>query len=317
MFDRDHSFTFYDTDIEEGDCENGTATGCAECGDTVAFIDDCTYTVSRDTPVQLSEKLSAQYKLISSYMSSNRLVINDEKTHVLVFSKKSRISEREEVKLKAGLHEITPLKTEKLLGGHISQELKWNEHILDNEHSLIRQLNSRINGLIKVCKSAPFKQRLMIANGIFISRCIYLIQVWGGASKYLIKSIQILMNKAARAVTRLSWYTPTRILMKQCNWLSVSQLIHYHTVLLTHKVVMTQRPKYLHDKMCTSNTYNTRAKIKFGENFTGRTALASGSFCYRSATTYNLLPQSLREIQSIPTFKRRPREWTMRSIGIE
>ena len=85
---------------------------------------------------------------------------------------------------------------------------------------------------------------------------------------------------AARAVTKLSWYTPTRMLLKQCNWLSVRQLAHYHTVLTTHKLVLTETPKYLHEKVCTTNSYNTRTKVKFGDNFTGISAIASHFLTY-------------------------------------
>ena len=31
-------------------------------------------------------------------------------------------------------------KTEKLLGAHICEDLKWKEHLLNNEQSVVRQL---------------------------------------------------------------------------------------------------------------------------------------------------------------------------------
>ena len=56
-------------------------------------------------------------------MASNKLVINSLKTHVMVFCKKKMDQEREEVKVKAGLHEVTPSKTETLLGAKLCQDL--------------------------------------------------------------------------------------------------------------------------------------------------------------------------------------------------
>jgi hypothetical protein len=75
--------------------------------------------------------------------------------------------------------------------------MKWKEHLIGNEQSLARQLTSRINGLLKVCARAPLPTRLMVANGIFMSKLCYLIQLWGSADKYLIKALQVLQNKAA------------------------------------------------------------------------------------------------------------------------
>ena len=40
----------------------------------------------------------------------------------------------------------------------------------------------------------------------------------------MIKSIQTLQSKAARAVTKLDWNTPTKEVLRQCGWLSVNQL---------------------------------------------------------------------------------------------
>ena len=62
----------------------------------------------------------------------------------------------------------------------------------------------------------------------------YLIQLWGGAEKYLFKALQVLQNRFGRDVTRKSWFTSTRFLLRECNWLSVNQLVFYQTVLTDH-----------------------------------------------------------------------------------
>ena len=72
----------------------------------------------------------------------------------------------------------------------------------------------------------------MVANGIFLSKLCYLIQLWGGADGYLLGRLQVLQNKAARAVTGKSWFTPTRRLLEECKWLSVRQLVFYQTVMI-------------------------------------------------------------------------------------
>ena len=101
----------------------------------------------------------------------------------------------------------------KLLGGIIPEEMKWKEHLLGSDQSLVRQLTSRINGLLKVSSRAPFHTRLMVANGDFMSKLCYLIQLWGGCEKYLFRALQIIQNRAARAVTGKSWFTPVRRLL--------------------------------------------------------------------------------------------------------
>ena len=128
--------------------------------------------------------------------------------------------------LVSGDHIIQHSRTEKLLGANICEDLKWKEQLLNNEQSVVRQLTSRINGLVKVCG---------------------LGWLWG----YLLNSLQILQNRAARAVTRKFWFTPTRVLLADCGWLSVRQLVSYLSILSAHKMVTSGKPHYMHIALST------------------------------------------------------------------
>ena len=96
-------------------------------------------------------------------MAANKLVINADKEHLVVMGTKATAARRAEVVLQAGEHAISPTRTDNLLGGNISEDLKWREHLLDNEQSLVRQLTSRINGLVMVSQCASFSIRLMVS----------------------------------------------------------------------------------------------------------------------------------------------------------
>ena len=82
----------------------------------------------------------------------------------------------------------------------------------------------------------------MLANGIFLSKLSYLIALWGGCGIVLRKSLQMIQNKVARVVTKLDWSTSPQVLLHQVGWLSVNQLIFYHSVLLIYKVKQSQAP---------------------------------------------------------------------------
>ena len=133
-------------------------------------------------------------------MINNRLVINPDKTSLIVLATKKTAKLRQEVNITAGIHCIRPSETAKLLGGYVHQSLKWNEHIAEGKASLMHQLVSRNNALKRICACAPFKTRLMLANGAFHSKLVYLITLWGGAQGYLINALQIQQLRAARTV---------------------------------------------------------------------------------------------------------------------
>ena len=63
-------------------------------------------------------------------MGDNRLVINNEKTHLLVMGTKRQAEARKLVRIDTGTVVISPVETEKLLGINIHQSLKWHEHVM-------------------------------------------------------------------------------------------------------------------------------------------------------------------------------------------
>ena len=97
-------------------------------------------------------------------MNSNKLVVNPDKTHLMVRGTKRISAGRRDVSMQAGDFTIKPTVTEKLLGGHIPQSLEWNTHLSDHESSMIKQFTSRINGLKKISSNAAFNTRLMVDN---------------------------------------------------------------------------------------------------------------------------------------------------------
>ena len=208
----------------------------------------------------------------------------------------------------------------KLLGGHISEDLKWKEHILTNESSVIKQLTSRVNGLCLISTRATFNTRLMVANGIVISRLCYLIQLWGGCEGYLLNSLQIIMNRAARSVTGYNCFTSTRRLLSTCNWLSVRQLVFYQTVIMTHKTMLTGTPKFMKQKFSTNYPYRTRqattGSIRYGETFNTKSSLIQKSFAHRGLKDYNMIPSSIRASPTVSTFKTKLKKWVIANVNI-
>ena len=151
----------------------------------------------------------------------------------------------------------------------------------------------------------------MIANGIIMSHIVYLIQLWGGCSNYLIDAIQILQNQAARHVTKLSWSTPISELLKQCNWLSIRQMIMFHDLILVFKIRKERRPVYLFNKLSNQFNRNTRnaKNNKIKQNQNPKSEIAESSFVNRSIVNWNKLPNELTNLTDINKYKKQLKEW--------
>ena len=203
-----------------------------------------------------------------------------------------------------------------MLGCEISSDFTWNNHIRDNEFSMQRLLISRINALKKVSFGMSFKMRKMVANSILMSRMIYIIQLWGGTSNYLLKSLQVLQNQAARTVTGLGWFTPQSVLLLQCGWFSINQLVEYHNLLLVFKVKNVKKPVYLYKIASKSFPYETRAARanNIVENQQTSRDTTKQGFVFKSSKSWNSLPSHIKLETKLLKFKILLKNWITENV---
>jgi hypothetical protein len=302
---------------------------CQECGGVCCYADDSTYTAAGSDPVELSEKLSHKYTVMADFLTLNKLKVNDDKTHLLVMSTRQKRAHRDTstLTINTPTATINPSEVERLLGAQVHQDMRWKEHLVDNEHALVKSLNQRIGAMKKVSKVASFKTRKMLANGIFISKLIYLMPVWMGCEDYLVNALQVCQNKAARLVTKLDRFTSTKVLMQQCGWLSVKQLMIYHSLVLLHKVFRNQKPVYLYQKITAGPPLpNTRQAAATTVALTALDvhsqplvpgsdlSLARKSWCWSSVSWYSQLPPNLLSERKDRAFKTRLKDWVSKNV---
>lgn len=298
--------TFYNTD-------------CKECGSICCFADDSSLSVSGKSAEDINEKIRDKFEMVEQYMTRNKLVLNSNKTHLLVMatSKQHKKHDNFGVYLDTGNEQIEPIDNEKLLGCRVSNNFKFNHHIREDQKSMSNILASRINALRKVSISAPFKVRKMIAEGIIISNIIY-ITVYGASSEYLLTVLQVIQNSAARCVTRLGWNTRVSVLLLQCGWLSVRQMVFYHTVVQLFKIKKFKKPSYLFDKF--SSEFPLRTRLAEGNRIRETETIKSDerrkSFIPRATRAWNSLPVTIRNIQTLDKFKKEMKTYVKNFVNV-
>ena len=302
---------------------------CQECGGVCCYADDSTYSAAGSDQDELSEKLSHKYTVMADFLTLNKLKVNDDKTHLLVMSTWQKRMHRDTstITINTPTATITPSEDERLLGAQVHHNMGWKEHLLENKDGVMKSLNKRIGALRKVSRIASFKTRKMLADGIFISKLIYLMPLWMGCDNYLVRALQVSQNKAARLVAKLDRYTPARELMKQCGWLSVRQLIMYHSLVMLHKVFQNKKPVYLYQRVTAgSDPPNTRQAAATSEALTAlgiqdqpsaptcELSLSRQSWCWSSVHWYSQLPPNLRSETEDKAFKTRLKDWVSENI---
>ena len=123
-----------------------------------------------------------------------------------------------------------------------------------------------------------------------------------------IKQLQVLQNKAAQIVT----HSPPRAervgMYTRLDWLTVKQLITYHTLMTVFKIRQSGEPEYL-AKFLKDDSRTSRIIIP-----NTKLGLAQKSFVWRGATAWNLLSLELRKSTKIGHFKRGAKEWVKQNV---
>ena len=148
---------------------------CKSYGSIICYEDDTTYSCTGSDLVELSDQLSSKYNVMSDFLISNRLKLNDYKTYLMVMStsqartiRRGTIKDSSLVVIRTPTEVIEPSESEKLLGCWLHQDMKIVEHLQNSEESLLGALNKRI-GALKILGRAPnFKTRKVIADSLYI-----------------------------------------------------------------------------------------------------------------------------------------------------
>ena len=185
------------------------------------YADDSTMTETGSTVEESGQKLTASCTRVSEWMSSNKLKLNADKTHLLMLGTQERLRNtgQLDVYMDGLVLEESLEKCEELLGVDIEANLKWHSQI----SKLMSKLKTRLVGLNKLKFLAPFKTRNTITIGIFNSVLVYCLPLFGGCDKGEIQDLQVLQKKAARIVTHKPSRSSRKDLYDQLGWMSVNQ----------------------------------------------------------------------------------------------
>ena len=94
------------------------------------------------------------------------------------------------------------------------------------------------------------------------------------------------------------------------NWLTVNQLIVYHTLLAVHRIRQTGEPEYLANILYRSNR-QLRGGIIVENN---KREVVRNSFTFRGSVQWNKLPINLRMESKISQFKLGLKKWVAEHI---
>ena len=121
----------------------------------------------------------------------------------------------------------------------------------------------------------------------------------GGAEDYLKDYIQIVINKGIRVVSKVGKIVKIRDLQKFTNWLSKKQADKYHSLMEARRILNTQQPVYLYNKLMAAlqewqHGHDTRQGVQQAEP---RLASIRSSWLHRVAADMTRMPRDLLDMR--------------------
>jgi len=147
-----------------------------------------------------------------------------------------------------------------------------------------------------------------VACSIVSTRLDYCNSLLIGTSEKNIQRLQRVQNTLARVVASKRKYDHIKPVLRELHWLPVAQRVQYKVALVTHKVLSTGQPPYLHNLI---NAYKPSRPLRSDDKRqlsrpTGLlSAMGDRTFTRASASVWNRLPEDVRISDNLKCFKSR------------
>ena len=289
-------------DISHLEKDDLFSENCPECGKMLCYSDDSTVVVICSRRENLSRKLEMKLNDSAEFLTRNKLTINEKKSKIqeyMVKQKRARlVSEPPEIKVVTveGVKTIKSNKSERLLGINLQDDISWKSHLQTGEKPLISTLCKRLGALRHLGTQVPKNGRKLLATGLILSKIVYMIPVWGGAPVTFIRKLQRIVNNSVRYILNGGKRWKTDRLMREVNWLRVDEQIEYHSLLSLWKILRMKTPKFLAKKYIIEDDWRISMTNP-------RLQLTETAFRWRSCAQWNGLPDNIRQIDKISSFK--------------
>ena len=278
-----------------------------ECGTMVIFADDGKYLIASNNRAKNQNKIEETFDKIVDYLNANGLAVNNGKTGLTEFmTRQNRVktqgippelTTRELVNGQFKDIHITDNKNCRFFGTHFKNDLKWDDNIEYGKKAILPMVRKQLGALSKLKNTISKKGKLHIVNGLIVSRILYGIGIWGNTSENITKKVQICLNKCVRYVLGCNKYTKEVEMMNECNWLNVSELTEYFSILQLWKVLRWKSPKYLREKFSIEEEEVVRTDVP-------RLKITREAWRTRTKDRWNKLPYELRTETCISKFKK-------------
>ena len=231
---------------------------------------------------------------ISNWAQQNYLKLNPDKSKCIIISRKSiNIESIDTIILQNEVVEY--VETIKNLGVVFNTKLSWSNHInvaIGKVYGILRAL--------RVTKNfTPTHIRLLLAKTYLLPTLLYGCEIFGNSDSNSMNKLNVVYNNIARYIFNIGPFDHISQYSFQIFSMTFSDLLKFRMLTQLHKIIYTQNPKYLFDKLIFLQTQRS----KMISHIRCKHSISDKQFFIYSIRLWNSLPPSFHFITNQVQFK--------------
>ena len=154
------------------------------------------------------------------------------------------------------------------------------------------------------------KNLVTLVHSLIVSKVDYCNSLVIALPNVILKTVQSVLNRAARLIFNLPPRVPTTSSLIELHWLALKARIKFKICLITLKTLKFNQPSYIRELLSFSSQESTSGLRSADDPYRlheltaiGERRFANRFFSYIAPHLYNILPVTIKQIDSINTFK--------------
>ncbi|XP_072016946.1 uncharacterized protein [Amphiura filiformis] len=257
-------------------------------------------------------KLEDCIRDIHSWLTENKLMMNDSKTELLHVKSRYARSVPEDISITIGNATIASSPEVRDLGVLFDENLKMVSHVND----ICRRASYAIHRIGKLRRYLDSDNTEKLVHAFVTSRLDNCNSILVGLPDKDISKLQRVQNMAARVVTLTRKSDHITPVLYKLHWLPVRERIVYKILLLTFKILNGEAPAYLSNlvsRYIPSRTLRSASRNLLSE-IPSKTVTYGRCFSVVAPKFWNSLPDSIRNSATTAQLKSRMKTHLFKSV---
>ena len=207
--------------------DNSTSTNNIS-HNVIQYVDDSTNIITTNDSTLVQIYINNYLKILETYYDVNKLLINSDKSKLMISCRPSLRSNVSNITLRASKYIIEQSTKIKVLGVYITAGLS-NIATINN---MISKINYRRQVLSEIFKYCNIRTKILLTNSLIISIFRYASPLLINSNNNEINKLQVLLRKCSRPILGFSSYKmSTNKIMSQLKWLTIPHIIMKESIL--------------------------------------------------------------------------------------